>query len=67
MGCGGGINNGDELLALRVVLFFSKMLRVTVVQILGDSKVIVDWCNGGGRLQVEAFLGWKDRVKDLMS
>jgi hypothetical protein len=34
--------------------------------VLGDSKIIIDWLNNKGQLQVIALECWKDRITDLI-
>jgi ribonuclease HI len=36
------------------------------LQVLGDSKVVIDWLSNRGRLQASAIEGWKSRIKDLI-
>jgi hypothetical protein len=40
-------------------------LHISELQVFGDSKIIIDWCNCKGKLQVIALDGWKDRIRDL--
>jgi hypothetical protein len=35
------------------------------IQIIGDSKIVIDWLNNKGKLQVSSLLGWMDRVREL--
>jgi hypothetical protein len=35
------------------------------LQVLGDSRIIIDWLNNKGKLQVNALECWKDRIKEL--
>jgi hypothetical protein len=35
------------------------------LQLLGDSKIIIDWLNFRGKLQVSSLLGWMDRTQEL--
>jgi hypothetical protein len=34
-------------------------------QLLGDSKVVIDWLNSKGQLHVSSLLGWMDRTREL--
>jgi hypothetical protein len=54
----------SELLGVWVTLFLAIRLHITDLQIIGDSKIIIDWCNGNGRLQILALEGWKDQIKN---
>ena len=47
---GPGTNNRVELLGVWVTLFLALRLHLIELQIIGDSKIIIDWCNGRGRL-----------------
>jgi ribonuclease HI len=62
---GAGTNNREELLGVWTTLFLSIRLHITGIQIIGDSKLIIDWCNGIGSLQSLALEGWKDQIKRL--
>jgi hypothetical protein len=39
--------------------------NIEALQIFGDSKIIIDWLNRRGKLQVVSLLGWKDRIREL--
>jgi ribonuclease HI len=52
MNCGKGTNTRSELLSLWCILYFATYLKITQLQLLGDSKVIVDWFNNLNDLQV---------------
>ena len=43
LNCGSGTNTRGELLALWCILFFSFYKKVTRLEVVGDSKVIIDW------------------------
>jgi hypothetical protein len=43
MNCGSGSNIKAELLALWYILYFAHFKKVTKLQLVGDSKVIIDW------------------------
>jgi ribonuclease HI len=36
------------------------------LQVLGDSKVVIDWLSDRARLQSSTIEGWKDRIKELI-
>jgi hypothetical protein len=36
------------------------------MQVLGDSRIIIDWLNNKGKLQVNALECWKDRINELI-
>jgi hypothetical protein len=52
MNCGRGTNTRGELLALWCILHFAYYKKVTRLQLVGDSKVIIDWFNNDNNLQV---------------
>jgi len=33
----------------------------------GDSRIIIDWLNFKGKLQVNTLLGWMDRIRNLQT
>jgi hypothetical protein len=35
------------------------------LQVFGDSKIVIDWLNCRGNLQVTSLVGWKDRILEL--
>jgi hypothetical protein len=35
------------------------------MQVLGDSKIIIDWLNDKENLQVNSLECWKDRIREL--
>jgi hypothetical protein len=43
----------------------SVKLHIPDIQIIGDSKLIIEWCKGSGRLQSLALEGWKEQIKRL--
>jgi ribonuclease HI len=51
LNCGTGTNTRGELLALWSLLFFSLHKQVSCLQLIGDSKVIVDWFSYKNNLQ----------------
>ena len=50
MGCGLSTNTHAELLALWVLLTFSKLLGLPYLHIRGDSSTIINWFNGMAKL-----------------
>jgi hypothetical protein len=44
---------------------FSYPFDIEHIQILGDSKIVIDWLNNKGTLQVSSLLGWLDQVLGL--
>jgi hypothetical protein len=38
---------------------------IDTLQVFGDSKIVIDWLNFRGNLQVISLVGWKDRIREL--
>jgi len=64
--CGARTNTKAELLGARVTLTLLKLLDLHYLQVMGDSKVIIDWRDQKGMLQSINIEGWKRRIKDLI-
>ena len=47
-------------------LMLADYLSLHRLQVMGDSRVVIDWLLNKGRLQVCEFEGWKSRIKDLI-
>jgi hypothetical protein len=58
-------NNGAELLGAWATHFLVVRLNIEVIQVIGDSKVIIDWLKDRGKLQITSLLGWMDRINEL--
>jgi ribonuclease HI len=67
MNCGAGTNTKAELMGLWASLTLASQWAIKKIQILGDSKVIIDWINQKGNLQAVNIEGWKLKTKDLVS
>jgi ribonuclease HI len=65
--CGPGTNTRAELLGVWATLHLATRLNIEVLQIFGDSIIVIDWLNSRGKLQVISLLGWKDRIRELQS
>jgi ribonuclease HI len=66
LNCGGGTNTREELLGAWVVLTLAHRLSITDIHVIGDSKIVIDWLNNIGSLQVISIDCWKDRVRELI-
>jgi ribonuclease HI len=64
--CGEGTNTREELLGVWATLNLATWLAISEIQVLGDSKVVIDWLNDKGRLHGCAIECWKLRIKDLL-
>ena len=61
--CGHGINIRGELLALwRFFVLFSDANNLVSYNVLGDSKIIIDWVSRKACLDVLNFDGGKRRI-----
>jgi ribonuclease HI len=64
--CGEGSNTRAELLGVWATLTLATHLSLQKLQVLGDSKVVIEWLTNRGRLQASAIEGWKLRTKELL-
>ena len=62
MGCKSGSNTRDEMLALWMMLSFSRWLGISKLQVLGDSQVILELADQKYKLQVVALQHQSSRV-----
>jgi ribonuclease HI len=65
LNCGIGSNTKAELLGAWATLHIAKLLALPKIQILGDSKVIIEWLNDRSDLRVSSLEGWKKRIRTL--
>jgi ribonuclease HI len=65
MNCGSGTNTRSELLALWSLLYFACYKKISILHLVGDSKVIIEWFNNVNELQVISLLPWMRRIKEL--
>ena len=42
-------------------------LGIDHLQLLGDSKTVVDWLNYKSNLQVISLMGWMEKIRDLIA
>jgi hypothetical protein len=54
-----------ELLGAWATLTLAKYLNIQNMQMMGDSKVIIEWLKHNGNLQSTAIEGWKRRTLEL--
>jgi ribonuclease HI len=62
---GVGTNSKAELLGAWVTLILANQWKIPKIQLMGDSKVIIDWLNQKGNLNAIDIEGWKHRTKVL--
>lgn len=67
MDAGKGTNTKSELLALWGLLYFASMKKIKDLQVLGDSKVIIDWALDKHNIHILELDPWLVRVKSLVS
>jgi ribonuclease HI len=65
--CGPSTNTRAELLGAWATLHLASRLNIEVLQILGDSRIIIEWLNNKGKLQAISLMAWKDRIRLLQS
>jgi ribonuclease HI len=65
--CGVGTNTKAELMGAWASLCLANLLNIYHLQVLGDSKVIIEWLSKKGNLQVINLEGWKVRIRELMA
>jgi hypothetical protein len=63
--CGAGTNTKAELMGVWATLTMATLWSIQKIQILGDSKVIIDWINQKGNLQAVDIEGWKQKTRIL--
>jgi hypothetical protein len=61
---GSGTNTKAELLGAWDTLTIAKLLDIHYIQVMGDSKVIIEWLNHKGKLKAINIEGWKQRLMD---
>jgi ribonuclease HI len=64
--CGIVSNTKEEFLGAWATLYIENCLTLKKLQILGDSKVIIDWINFKGELYVFTLEGWKHSFRMLI-
>jgi ribonuclease HI len=65
--CGPGSNTRAELLGAWALLTLASRLSIQSLHLIGDSKIIIDWMNDKGGLQVISLDCWKERVRALIN
>jgi ribonuclease HI len=65
MNCGSGINTKGEILALWCILYFSNVMKVSRLLLVGDSKIIIDWFNNANKLQALSLQSWMTKIRRL--
>jgi len=65
LNCGVGTNTKAELMGLWATLTLASHWTIDNVQILGESKVIINWINQKGQLHALNIEGWKIKTVEL--
>jgi hypothetical protein len=47
-------------------LILATRLSIPYLHLLGDSKIVIEWLNHKGSLQVVSLEIWKERIKDTL-
>jgi ribonuclease HI len=63
--CGSGTNTKAELVGVWASLFLANLLDIRQLQMMGDSKVVIEWMQRKGNLLATKIEGWKRRVRTL--
>jgi ribonuclease HI len=63
--CGPGTNTRARTIGCLGTLHLASRLNIEVLQMLGDSRIIIEWLNNKGKLQAISLLAWKDRIRLL--
>ena len=66
MNYGQGTNTRLEMMALWIILFFSKSKGILLSRVFGDSKFIIDWVNNKNDIQVLQLIPWMDKIRGLI-
>lgn len=64
--CGKGTNKKGELMDLLCLHYFSQLKCISNLQIVGYSKIIIDWLSKKCKLQVVVLEAWKQKVEELV-
>jgi ribonuclease HI len=66
LNCGLGTNTRAERMGVWASLILATRLSITYLHVLGDSKIVIDWLNQKGALQVVSLESWKEMIKDIL-
>jgi ribonuclease HI len=61
-----GTNNRAELLGVWALLTVATRLHIHDLQVFRDSRIVIDWLNKRGKLQILNLHCWKERIKELV-
>jgi ribonuclease HI len=63
---GMGTNTRAELLGVWATLTLAYKLDIDQLQVLRDSKIVVDWLNYKCNLFVSYLMGWMEKIRNLI-
>jgi len=63
--CVFGTNTKAKLLVSWATLILVVRLNIEVIQVIGHSKIIIEWLKDRGKLQISSLMGWMDRINKL--
>jgi ribonuclease HI len=61
-----GTNTRVELMGAWASLHLASRFHIDNLHLIGDSRVIIDWLNHLGKLNIITLLAWKDRIRSLL-
>jgi ribonuclease HI len=64
--CGPDTNTRVEILGVWATLHLASRLHIYNLQVMGDSRIFIDWCNNREKLHVIALNCWKDHFRELL-
>jgi hypothetical protein len=55
----------EELLGAWMNHILAVRLNIEAIQVIGDSKVVIDWLKDRGKMEIASLLGLMDRINKL--
>jgi ribonuclease HI len=62
-----GTNNRAKILGVWATLSLAHRLDIDQLQLLGDSKIVVDWLNHKCNIFVTSLMGWMENIRILIT
>jgi hypothetical protein len=66
LNCGVGTNTRGEVLGVWDLLLMTTILKIYHLQVVGDSKFIINWLNHRSYIQATCFHFWKECIQNLI-
>jgi ribonuclease HI len=63
--CGPCTNTRAERLGAWATLFLASRIHIDVLQVVGDTSIVIEWLRNRGDLEVVSLLAWKDKIRNL--